>query len=295
MAFDGDYRKLRTEAVIFDLSNRTKLKLSGAETHVFLHNIGTADILSLAVGGGTHCAFLNRFGKVLADTWVYRAYDHFIIDANEGQRVTIKKLLHRGAQLSSITVEDLTDSFSLLSVQGPKADAFDAMFRDFFRPQRSRTGEKGFDIFLSRHEKETQVHIEDLPIAGLDVLETARIEAAIPEFGKDVTQESLVLEGGFDDAISMSKGCYVGQEIVSRMKNMGVAAPHRIVAIRVQSSPPAVGSPVFSGDAQIGVVTSSSPLPGIASSVAFARINAGEPTRVGTAQASLLSVPPKLK
>ena len=182
----------------FDLSKNTKIKISGPESLEMLNNLVSNDLTKLEKGKAMHCAFLNRFGKVEADTWIYNFGDYYLVEANEIQRDRLLSLIKKYGALSKVEILDETNT-KLFHV-------FEKIENSF---ERKRTGEIGYDVFSE---------IPGIEILSNEILDAKRIEDGILEYGKDVDDKTLVVEGGFDDAISYEKGCYVGQEVVSRMR-----------------------------------------------------------------------------
>ncbi len=273
MAFDSEYSNLTDSSLLFDLSSRTKILVSGPERAMMLNNLVSNDLLTLKKGKAIHSLFLDRFGKVLADAWIYDRGEDLLIEANELAHDSLLSLISKYASLAKVTVKDETKNICLLSLQGKTAlSYFDSLAAyDVF--SRKRAAFEGLDVFLSPEQVLQVTDKLGLSFASLDILESARIEAGVLEFGKDLTPASLAVEGGLTDAISYTKGCYVGQEVISRMHNLHGKTPFVFAGFTLQGSEvPLAGTEVLRGTEEVGKVTSSCFSPRFGKPLLIARV-----------------------
>ncbi len=281
----AEYEALRHGAAVLDLSLTAKLEVSGKNAVQFINGLVTNDVKSLQTGDGVLAAFLNVQGKVVSLCRFYQtdkgAGSALLIEYDITNRAAIFKNLSRFVPAGEFFVQDVSDERALLSVQGPKAaELLSALtgqtieaapeYRNYqtaisgvnvLIASHARAGATGFDVFVAADVK-TQVRQAllaggALP-AGSEALEIARIEAAIPREGVDVTDANILLEAGYDKAVSYTKGCYLGQEIIARIHYRGQPA-RQLRGLTIDASePPSKGTELWAADGKkIGEITSS--------------------------------------
>ena len=237
-------------AGLFDLSARGRIEVSGAEATQFLNGLITNDVKTLAAGTWMNAAFPNVQGRLLAFARVVRRDDaqSFLFDTETATHAVVRKTLERFTLAGDFRVRDVTGETTHFSVQGARAadivraalgDEAAAVARgrvvtlghDASHPtfiiRATHTGEDGYDLFAGN----TEAHAlwDALAAAGarpggFEALDVLRIEAGVPRYGVDMSETSVVLETGIDDAVSFTKGCYIGQEIIARIHWRGHVA-----------------------------------------------------------------------
>ncbi|MBD0373510.1 MAG: aminomethyl transferase family protein [Pyrinomonadaceae bacterium] len=244
----SEYRAVREEgAGLSDLSSRGRIEISGTEAVLFLNGLITNDVKALDENAWMAAAFPNVQGRMLAHARVLHQDKTFLFDTETVTRETILKTLGRFTLAGDFSVRDLTHETALLSVQGARASEIvrAALGDDAASVERGRianaswkderlsiirathTAEDGFDLFTgaagsgSLWEALSQAGARPV---GTDALEILRIEAGLPRYGVDVNETKVVLETGLDDAVSFTKGCYIGQEIIARIHFRGHVA-----------------------------------------------------------------------
>jgi folate-binding protein YgfZ len=251
---------------------------------------------TLAPNSWMPAAFPNVQGRLLAAVRVLNLNDRFLIDTDRATRSTVLDLLSRFMLAGDFHVIDATEEIVTLSVQGRGAVNFvRALFGDLAANLERRkvltapfkestvtiicathTAETGFDLFVSVEEaSELQRALIDAGavVVGEDVFETLRIEAGIPRYGVDMDETTVLNETNLDDAISFTKGCYVGQEIVVRIMHRGHVAKKLAGIILDQQAELPSGTKVLSdNDQEIGRVTSSTVSPRLQSAIALAYV-----------------------
>jgi folate-binding protein YgfZ len=268
-------------AGLIDLSSRGRLLVSGSEAVMFLNGLITNDMKTLAVNSWMPAVFPNVQGRLLAAVRIIHREDGFLIDTEGPTFETVAKLLERFTLAGDFRVTDLSSETTMISVQGQKAaDVVRAAVGDDAAPleretisnvrlasgaegtviRATHTAEDGFDLFVDANE--TQILLESLTEAGAqsvgpDVLETLRIEAGIPRYGIDMDETNVVTEANLDDAVSFTKGCYIGQEIIARIKYRGHVAK-KLTGLVFESQIALDGRArvLSSDDKEIGRVTS---------------------------------------
>lgn len=281
-------------AGLFDLSSRGRVQVSGGEVVMFLNGLITNDMKTLAVNSWMPAAFPNVQGRLLAGVRVIHRDDGFLIDTESATRETVLKLLERFTMAGDFQVADVTSDTALLSLQGRKAaDVLRAALGDeaaqLERQQvmtptmgngkkvnvirSTHTAEDGFDLFIDAH---AAGYVRDLltgagaQTVGPEVLESLRIEAGIARYGIDMDETNVVSETNLDDAVSFTKGCYIGQEIIARIKYRGHVAK-KLTGVIVDGDPTLEsGARILSAEEkEIGRVTSSTFSPQLKQTIAL--------------------------
>jgi len=281
-------------AGVIDLSSRGRLLLSGSEAVTFLNGLITNDMKTLAVNSWMPAAFPNVQGRLLAAVRIIHREDGFLIDTEPATQETVLKLLERFTLAGDFHVTNLTSELAMLSLQGSKsAEVLSIVLGDAATVARqqvamaqtadgakvtviraSHTAEEGFDLFVSADQAESLR--DSLTNAGAQALsadawETLRVEAGLPLYGVDMDETNVVTETTLDDAVSFTKGCYLGQEIIARIKYRGHVAKKLTGLILEDEASLDAGAKVFSADdKEIGRVTSSAQSPGLARTIALA-------------------------
>jgi len=237
-----EYEAVRDgSAGMIDLSaTRGRIRVSGSEATMFLNGLITNDVKNLAQNRWMPAVFPTVQGRLIGAVRVIRGSEPaFLIDTETASHEAVLKTLSRFTLAGDFKVADVTSETALLSVQGEKAA--EAVEKVFETPvselpgngvveasvtimRASHTGEDGFDIVIDAARKaEFQQALEAAgaqPI-GEDTFEILRVEAGIARFGQDMDETNVVPETNLDDAVSFTKGCYVGQEIIVRIKHRG--------------------------------------------------------------------------
>jgi folate-binding protein YgfZ len=244
-----DYRAVRYEgAGLIDLSSRRgRILVGGRDAAMFLNGLVTNDVKNLARGSWIPAVFANVQGRLIAAVRIIHRDDGFLIDTETVTRDKVVDLLSRFTLAGDFRVTDLTEEVGTLSLQGKKSAGILASvlgdqsaslnrgcaIQSAFNEKQvtiiraTHTAEEGFDVFIESSEREAlhdALWHSRAEIVKDETLEVLRIEAGIPRFGIDMTENTVVSEANLDDAISDTKGCYVGQEIIIRIKHRGHVA-----------------------------------------------------------------------
>ncbi|HEX8723148.1 MAG TPA: glycine cleavage T C-terminal barrel domain-containing protein [Pyrinomonadaceae bacterium] len=237
-------------AGLFDLSARGRVEVSGGEAVQFLNGMVTNDVAGLAEGAWMHAAFPNPQGRLVAAARVLRDGGRFIFDTEAATYPTLLRTLERFTLAGDFRVRDLTPATALLSLQGARAAEFvgavlgdavaglargrvatvrgDAGGEPVLAVRTTHTAEDGFDIFADAAQApalwQSFTEAGARP-AGYDALEVLRVEAGVPRYGVDASDANVVLEVVDEaEAVSYTKGCYAGQEIIARIHWRGHVA-----------------------------------------------------------------------
>ena len=282
-----DYGNVRAEydaicqgAALLELPLPAVLEISGKNAVQFINGLVTNDVKSLAAGAGILAAFLNVQGKVVSICRFYQTGEKLVLECDGAQRETIYKNLSRFVPAGEFFVSDVSDDLSLLSLQGPQTAALltkitnqaieaEPEFRNYLGDingtkiliaSHVRGGVQGFDLFVPRAAKDAirQTLLDvGAQAAGSDALEIARLEAGIPRENVDVTENNILLEAGYDKAVSYTKGCYLGQEVIARIHWRGQPAKQLRGLMIEAEEIPARGTELWAEDGKkIGEITS---------------------------------------
>lgn len=274
---------VRNTGGIADLSSRGKLLLKGREHLKLLQGMLSNDIMILKVGQGTYATLLTVKGKVMSDMRVYRNEDTAIVDLEPGMNKVISDHFIKYKLSYRAEIEDISYDYSLFHICGPAAaDLLGKLFNvetanlnnlgfiqvesgdySFFIFKVNRTGETGFDIMVGNvYASELWNNIfeegknDGLVPFGMDALEILRVEAGIPLYGKDFDDSTIPIEAGLWHALSFEKGCYIGQEVVARIKWRGRVNWHLVGILAEEGKIPEKDDPVYCGGKKIGRITS---------------------------------------
>ncbi len=294
-----EYEAVRESVGLIDLSFRDKLKITGKDQCTFLQGMITNDIVGCKVGEGVYAAILTVKGKMLCDMKIYKNDNHLFLDLEPGLGEKVTEILMRHKFMAEIEIENIADTFSLFSLHGPKAkglieEVLNMTIPDLseyahlthekdgaevFIVRANRTGEEGYDIYIpstnaqsywDSFTQEGKAH--QLKVFGLDAMEILRIEAGIPIYGVDMTEETNPFEARLDHALHFNKGCYVGQETIARMKWQGHANWFLMGYELEGEDCPATGDPMFNKDKKVGTISSSIYSPILKKVIAMGRL-----------------------
>jgi tRNA-modifying protein YgfZ len=250
MNLDVYRRILAGESLTAPLSPRALWKLSGPDAARYLNGQVTNDVTRLAEGHACYAAVCTAKGRMEGDVSIALHAGEFYLEADPVLRESLGARLDKYLIADDAIFEDVSEAWNLSHVFGatpPPAP------QGGFVIAYERFGIPGHDIWTANPNAPAGETVE------ADVLETLRIEHGIPRWGAELTTNTLPPEAGphMLAAISYTKGCYVGQETIARLKSVG-HVNRTLVFLRSDSATfPAPGAKLKLGDAEVGVVTSS--------------------------------------
>jgi tRNA-modifying protein YgfZ len=294
-----EYASVREGAAgLLDISDRGRLRLSGGEAVQFLNGLITNDMKTLPPDQWMPAAFPTAQGRLIASVRVARMANEgspvFVLDTEFATREVVFKTLQRFTFAGDFRVLDLSDTTTALSVQGAKAaSVLSTVFShelaalprngvttinwnggDVLIMRATHTGEDGFDMILpvelAALLRQTLLAFPLQPV-GNEAFNILRIEAGIPRYGVDIDETLVVSETNLDDAVSFTKGCYVGQEIIARIKYRGHVAKKVTGILLARAEPLPTPAIVRSSDGkEIGRITSATYSPHLGGTIALA-------------------------
>ena len=321
--FSADaYQAARERSALIDRSDRGRLVVSGADRASYLQGLLTNDIVALKPGEGCYSAYLTPQGRMIADMWVYELGDVILLALPRDVKDRVLAKLDQFVFSEDVQIGDVTDTFFTTALVGPDAgrilsgvlgDPVVALPEHGNRrvpfdghpaivTRVTDLGEAGYDVYVEHAQAMTLR--EALATAGVaeadrDTVDALRIEAGIPKFGCDMDEETIPLEAGIESrAISFSKGCYVGQEVIIRVLHRGHGRVARKLAGLAfeDDAVPATGATVSVEGRDIGRLTSTAMSPALKRPIALAYLHreflaVGTTVSVGDLRATVTELP----
>jgi folate-binding protein YgfZ len=316
----GEFAALRGSCGVYDLGFRAKISLTGGDRVRWLNGMVTNNIRDLAVGLGVYAFLLNPQGHILGDLYAYNRGESITVDTDCGQAEKILATFDHYIIMDDVEVTNLGEQLTALGIAGPKSRAVLAGAGFAVPEMRALQVQsvmwQGTECTLVRGEDEEHASYEiwlapgsvrplwDALLAagaapvGSEALELQRIVSGIPHYGVDIRERDLPQETEQARALNFNKGCYVGQEIVERIRSRG--AVHRKFAGFVADGRLQIvaGTRIVAGEKEVGEITSAASLhlTGRDKTVAlgYIRREAGVPGRevmLGAARATVVQLP----
>ena len=289
------YVAARSTSVFVDRSDRGKLVIFGTDRASYLQGLLTNDIAALSPGEGCYAAYLTPQGRMAADMLVLDLGEELLLDVHSSATSWLVDRLREFVFTEEVTVEDRTSMWSAVGVHGPgSARAVSTVVRSGETADTGRSAElsrlaeyhhlagrfRGVDVVIARSDEigefgfiiylksdavaELRAALLDTGVSEIDpsTFDVLRVEGGRPAFPADLDEETIPLEAGIEDrAISMTKGCYVGQEVIVRILHRGKGrVGRRFVGLLFDPDmvAPPVGAEITRGDKheKVGAVTS---------------------------------------
>jgi tRNA-modifying protein YgfZ len=205
----------------FDCSSRVKLRVTGADASRFLNGQITNDLRKATSTSAIQASILNAKGKLSAHIFISADDGAFLLDADAELREELPARLERYIIADDVQIEDVTEQFSIFHVTGEAAPAVPVSAKII---AANRFGCPGADLWFDPAEREQVHQALATAFAFCDEVcaEVFRIERGIPRWGRELTGEIIPVEANLEPtSIDYDKGCYIGQEVISRMKMSG--------------------------------------------------------------------------
>jgi tRNA-modifying protein YgfZ len=296
-------------AIFLDLSRRAKFRITGTDRLRFLNGQITNDLRKASETSAIEGCILNAKGKTNAHIFVSASGESFLIDAAADLRETLKIRLERYVIADDVQIEDVTDQFSLFHVLSQQSPTL-----EFGRSiSVRRFAEPGWDIWVdaAQHGALLQELSLRWTLCDSDAAEVIRIEQGIPRWGRELTEEIIPIEANLEQrTIDYQKGCYIGQEVISRMKMSGQTNKRLCGLISVNDIPLQPGMKLVSPSApgkEVGWITSATRSETIGKEIALGYVKRGlnsagtrlavfatedsEPTPVGAIAVEVVPLP----
>jgi folate-binding protein YgfZ len=272
---------------------RTLLSLTGRDRTRWLNGMVSNNIRDLAAGSGVYAFVLTPQGHIQADVYAFNRGESLLVETDRAQAETLLRIFRKYIIMDKVEIEDLSEKVTVVGITGPQSgEALTCLGlnKDLGTLQLVDANFNGSSVAVMRGDNpafpnyELWVPAEHadsiwnalLQAGAVEVheqtLETFRILCGIPKVGQDTREKTLPQETGQERALNFNKGCYIGQEIVERIRARG--AVHRaFVGFEVEGNVPAAGTKIQSEGKEVGEITSvaAEPLKGKQLALGFVR------------------------
>jgi folate-binding protein YgfZ len=265
--------------LFFDLSARVKLRLTGADTFRFLNGQMTNDLRKATETFAIQASVLNAKGKLSAHVFISADADGFLLDADPELRGELSARLDRYIIADDVVIEDVTDRFSIFHLSETPPNAL--------HPARTvaanRFASAGHDLWFEKESVERErirgQLAETFALCDEQCAEIFRIERGIPRWGRELTDEIIPVEANLEaTSIDYFKGCYVGQEVISRMKMSGQTNKRLCGLISLSAEPLAASTRLAPSEGEnkdVGWITSAARSPRLKKEIALGYVKRG--------------------
>ena len=319
----AEFQALLSSCGLYDLSWRAKIAVTGGDRVRWLNGMVSNNVRDLAPGHGVYAFMLNAQGRIQADLYVFQRGASLLVDTECVQKEKVLQLFDRYIIADDVEIADISDKLTALGLTGPESrhvleragiavpDLAHLQFADVVWQQKDitvlRSGEEARESWQVWIAPSHTGELWDALVkagarpTGTAALNLFRISRGIPQFGEDIRERDLPQETGQTRALNFTKGCYLGQEIVERIRSRG--AVHRLfTAFAVEGTLPEAGTKILAAEKEekdekeVGEITSGAilPLPGGDRPVALGYLRhqaAGKHLRAGTATLKPASLP----
>jgi folate-binding protein YgfZ len=268
--FRREYRLLRKETGIRDVSHFGKIKVTGRDRQRFLNGMLTNEIKALETGQGTWALFLDVKGHIHADLKAYAFPDHLLLVLQRHLTEKLMTGLDRFIMSEDVKMQDVTQDFCMFQVLGPAATSFlsaqgitelpalDYAHRTIRIAERDATLIRlplGYALLGASSGAEAILDALNGPLIGARAFDIFRIENGMPLMHRDMDESNFPQEAGLHGALNFQKGCFLGQETMARIDAQGHV--NRLLMGFVARDPVQNGDQVFKDSREVGRITSS--------------------------------------
>jgi folate-binding protein YgfZ len=278
----AEFQALVSGSGVYDLSLRAKVLLTGSDRVRWLNGMVTNNIRDLEPGRGGYAFLLNPQGHILGDLYAYNREESLLVDTDQGQLEKILAVFDKYIIMDDVEVTNISDQLTAIGIAGPKSKEMlqatglpvpelePLQFVETTWQQIGVTLVRGdnpivesFELWLApgNAEKVYKALVSGgaKPV-GITALDVLRIAAGIPRYGVDIRERDLPQETEQERALNFSKGCYVGQEIVERIRSRGQVR-RKFTGFEIEGQLPAAGSKIQVDGKDVGEITSAAALP----------------------------------
>jgi folate-binding protein YgfZ len=282
----AEFQALLSGCGLYDLSWRSKIAVTGGDRVRWLNGMVTNNVRDLAPGHGVYAFMLNAQGRIQADLYAFQRRDSLLVDTERGQLEKVLQLFDRYIIADDVEIADVSDKLTALGLTGPesrnvleragiavpdlaslelcsqKCDCACGCLQCTLLRGDDSAG-TSYQLWLApdtlKSTWDALVAAGATPV-GADALELRRISFGVPKFGVDIRERDLPQETGQTRALNFIKGCYLGQEIVERIRSRG-AVHRQFTAFAVEGTLPDPASKIVADEKEVGEITSSAILP----------------------------------
>ncbi len=313
----AEFHALLSGCGVYDLSGRAKITLTGSDRVRWLNGMISNNVRDLATGHGVYAFLLNAQGRIQADLYAFNRGESVLVDTERTQRDKVWQSFDHYIIADDVEMTDVSDKITALGLTGPKSRAVleraGVPVPELTYLQFAAVEWQQIAVTVVRAEEEAkeswQVWIAPEHVtalwdafvtagakpAGSSALNLFRIARGIPQFGQDIRDRDLPQETGQTRALNFTKGCYLGQEIVERIRSRG-AVHRQFTAFAVEGPLPGPGSKIQADGKEVGEITSGAilPLPAGDRAVGFGYLRreaVGKELHAGEAQLAPTQIP----
>lgn len=277
-----EFQALVSGSGVYDLSLRAKISLTGGDRVRWLNGMVTNNIRDLEPGRGVYAFLLNPQGHILGDLYAYNRGESVLVDTDQSQAEKILTVFDKYIIMDEVDVANVTDQLTTIGIAGPRSgevlraagfDVPELKALQFVATAWQQIGVtlvrgdnscvESFELWLSHGDRgkvyQALVKAGARPV-DTSALELLRIAAGIPRYGVDIRERDLPQETEQERALNFSKGCYVGQEIVERIRSRGQVR-RKFIGLEFNGSLAAPGSKIQVEGKDAGEITSAASLP----------------------------------
>lgn len=259
------HQAILQHGAVTNLSTRTKLRLTGADRVRYLNGQVTNNVRNAKTDETLYACVTDAKGRIVGDIHIHATADALLLDAEPGLRETLAMRLDRYIVADDVELADVTEDWQLWHFWGPPSDHDSSALRS------NRFGVPGFDLWLPV-SAEAPV-FDSRPVLSAEDLETWRILQKVPRWPSELNTETFPPEAGLTErAMDFAKGCYIGQEILSRIKTTG-KMPREMIAF--ESEAPVIAGDELVAGKTVGTVTSVTTHPERSEFIGLAMIRQG--------------------
>jgi len=304
------YRAATERAAISELDSFGIVKLTGSDRVSWLQGMITNDVEKLAPGAGCYAAHLTPQGRIVAQMHVFKDNDALWLSLERAAISHLLDVFDRLLIMEDVQVRDVSGDYSILGVLGPKAaDALGYWLgaplnvQDLYSHQRVDecrivVSQLGYDVWVPRGQVDNVLRFfADQGLTAIDhgTWDVLRTEAGIPIYGVDIDETTTLPELG-EKGISYDKGCYIGQEVVAKVKYIGHVNRRFVGLLMSGNDLPEMKSPVRKGGREVGYLTTALFSPGLNRPIALGFVSrsayaSGSEVEIATGTATIADLP----
>jgi folate-binding protein YgfZ len=289
-----EWRAAREGAAVFAATYRSLLAATGDDRVAFLQGMLSNDVKALAAGMGTYASLLTQQGRVVTDLRVFAETERLLLDVLGWRRDALRAALEQFivADDVELTVPEDTPLIGMLgplaaAVAGEALGSTDLPRAAYAHMRSAYAGspvlvlavrEVGVEALLFCGRPATAAPLFDACVEagaqplGMAALDVIRVERGVPWAGVDMDESTLLMETGCEAAISFTKGCYLGQEVVERVAARGQVTRHLAGVLLDGQDLPGARSRLLAGGREVGYVTSAVRSPALDRAIALAMV-----------------------
>jgi len=282
----AEFHALTQGCGVYSLADRAKIVLTGEDRSRWLNGMVTNNVRDLALGQGLYAFLLNPQGKIQGDFYAFNRGADIVLDFEEAQLAKLLPIFDHYIIMDDVLITNASEKFTAIGIQGPRShevlqsaglevpelrplQMVGTKWQDCHLMLVRSESWKGdaFEIWIGPEHSDALMHAllqAGASNVGKGALNLYRIAAGIPLYGADIRERDLPQETGQERALHYAKGCYVGQEIVERIRSRGQV--HRVLSRFQMTAPCPIGSKITAEIAgatkEVGEITSLATIPG---------------------------------